>query len=60
MPRTLLKGIATLALAMTGCFIVFASMSSEQTPGRVEVYEVYAPRFFEGIAAVATLLRNDN
>lgn len=39
--------------------VVFAS-GARQFPGRVEVYEVYAPRFFEGIAAVATLLRNDN
>ena len=34
MPRTLLTGIATLALAMTGCFIVFAS-GAKQSPGRV-------------------------
>ena len=34
MPRTLFTGIATLALAMTGCFIVFAS-GAKQSPGRV-------------------------
>ena len=40
------------------CFIVFASVA-KQSPGRVEVYGVYSPYFFRGIAAVATLLRND-
>ena len=40
------------------CFIVFASVA-KQSPGRVEVYGVYYPHFFGGIAAVATLLRND-
>ena len=40
------------------CFIVFASVA-RQSPGRVEVYGVYSPHFFGGIAAVATLLRND-
>ena len=33
--------------------------TGESTPGRVEVYGVYAPYFFEGIAAVALLPRND-
>ena len=33
--------------------------SGESTPGRVEVYGVYVSCFFGGIAAVATLLRND-
>ena len=40
------------------CFIVFASVA-KQSPRRVEVYGVYSPYFFGGIAAVATLLRND-
>ena len=35
------------------------SETTKQTPGRVEVYGVYSPYFFGGIAAVATLLRND-
>ena len=30
MPRTLLTGIATLALAMTYCFIVFARKQSDE------------------------------
>ena len=34
MPRTLLKGIATLALAMTGCFIVFARKRSDEANSR--------------------------
>ena len=35
------------------------SETTKQSPGRVEVYGVYSPYFFRGIAAVATLLRND-
>ncbi|MDY2714624.1 MAG: hypothetical protein SOV37_04620, partial [Candidatus Borkfalkiaceae bacterium] len=37
-------------------FTVFASVA-RQTPGRVEVYEVYVAYFFSGIAAPAA--RND-
>ena len=44
---------------MKDCFIVFAS-GAKQSPGRVEVYGVYVPYFFGGIAAVAMLPRNDN
>ena len=40
-------------------FFVFASVA-KQSPGRVEVYGVYSPYFFGGIAAVATLLGNDS
>ena len=36
------------------------SEASKQSPGRVEVYEVYVSYFFGGIAAVAMLPRNDN
>ena len=36
------------------------SVATKQSPGRVEVYGVYSPYFFRGIAAVATLLRNDS
>ena len=35
------------------------SEATKQSPGRVEVYGVYVSCFFGGIAAVATLLRND-
>ena len=36
---------------------IVPSLRAERSklPGGWEVYEVYAPRFFEGIAAVATL-----
>ena len=42
MPRTLFTGIATLALAMTGCFIVFAS-GAKQSPGRVNYLALLSP-----------------
>ena len=43
----------SLALNMTHFFICLCegSEATKQTPGRVEVYGVYSPYFFRGIAA---------
>ena len=58
--RVLFRGDRHAYARDDNVFPVFASMSSEQTPGRVDSRKVYTFHFGRGIAAVATLPRNDN